>query len=287
MAAPQTISDEFNDSYSQQGLQPSVGSVTPIRKVRAEYKNNPTIRRGGKSNIIDFRTATKRLNKENTKKRTAQTPIGKISAVALNRTGVGVAARASLKITKSHSSTHDVHLPEKEAKLIAAGLNKAIYSAGLYTWSTLQLPMAIISLVFLSLSLLSSYLYSTVTTIKDDDGIMVGILKTGTKVLLDTAAAMATAVNTVVTKLTGINLEAFLPLNIFMLGYTVVFTFGMFTLFVCYLVYKVALLEPLSGDREGLKLGVLILAIAGYMIPFLNMMPCFMVWAMVVKRFPR
>ena len=34
------INEKFNESYNQKGLQPSVGSVTPIRNIRVEKRNN-------------------------------------------------------------------------------------------------------------------------------------------------------------------------------------------------------------------------------------------------------
>ena len=51
MASPQSISEQFNDSYNQKGLQPSTGTISPIRNVKTDYKNDPNARRGGKQTV--------------------------------------------------------------------------------------------------------------------------------------------------------------------------------------------------------------------------------------------
>ncbi len=67
----------------------------------------------------------------------------------------------------------------------------------------------------------------------------------------------------------------------------IAFLAGMLTVVVLYTKYFMSFLHPLSGKHGGLKMGVLLLALIGYSLPFANLFPWVLLIMAVVWKYPR
>lgn len=67
----------------------------------------------------------------------------------------------------------------------------------------------------------------------------------------------------------------------------IAFAVGMFSALVLYSRYTISFLHPLSGKHGGLKMGVLLLALIGYSMPFANFFPWVLLIMAVVWKYPR
>lgn len=90
-----------------------------------------------------------------------------------------------------------------------------------------------------------------------------------------------------VSYLIGFDITAINPTNFFLITYVVILGFAIFKLLAIYLIYKLALLRPLSGQGGGLKMGAVLLAVVGYFIPILNLFPWFIPWTVAVWMRPK
>jgi hypothetical protein len=70
-------------------------------------------------------------------------------------------------------------------------------------------------------------------------------------------------------------------------SYMIVLALGIGSIFAAYLQYTFALLRPLSGEQASLKMGVLLLVILGYSVPFFNIFPWIFLWTAVVWKYPK
>jgi hypothetical protein len=272
MAGPQSIDQEFNDSYNRQGIQPSTGNVSSIRKVNTQY-NDPTARRKERpgANVVagtaDI-TSTAMQATGKTAKATggaamttgralSATGIGAVVGIPLMVAGgavrgAGSAVNNSGKILKRGSRMMRRSARKKTAVLADAkilsrarvsSVNSMLLAWVPVTWLVFQLPFAIVSLIFL-----------------------------GAALVVDSV---------------GIDLITLPPLSIFIITYAVVFIYGLFVLLAIYLIYKGAMLNPLSGRGAGIKKGCLLLAFIGYSIPIANLFPWFIPWIIAVWVYPK
>jgi hypothetical protein len=74
---------------------------------------------------------------------------------------------------------------------------------------------------------------------------------------------------------------------VFMVLWTVPFTLGMVTLLVASIQYTMSLIHPLSGDNAGMKYVAYIIAIFGYSVPLLNLLPWYLIVIRVVWKYPK
>lgn len=298
MASPQSLDKEFNAAYAKRGLQPSTGSVEPTRNARAEYKNNPTLRRGGinKEQLRvqppdstttprqhDFRAANDPNYDAANDSQYNETP--DTSAAANQPTLSRLRRHMPTSGTAQKSSVAALSkLRTKRLALRARGRSTTlrIWAWAFPTWFSFQLLFAIISIVMLTVAVAVSELMSALTTPSINDSYWVTAGKKVAGVAFDYAAAAANFVNDAITSVTGINLGLLDPTNFFLLSYMLVFAYGMLVLLAIGFIYKITFLSPLSGKGAGLKWGTLLLAMVGYSTPVLNLLPWFLPWTVAV-----
>jgi|GEM_PF-2402145 len=147
----------FNESYSEAGLQPSVGSV---RNISAEYKkqggNDPSVRRGG---VADQPSANFLPAPRKKPKREKAQP-----RQSLNEDPSDYTPHASknLLAQKNARDKEEQKIKVVAARKLAGVVNRIIWGIGFPVWLFVQLPFAIfIFVLFLGTSVLSFLPYSS------------------------------------------------------------------------------------------------------------------------------
>jgi len=158
-------------------------------------------------------------------------------------------------------------------------INAGIRSWGTFCWAVFQLPFALLGIVFF---VMSGFLAS-MTTIADSDGGLTKVFKYVAKGVTHSFKKISELVEAV----TGLDLAVLNPQNLFLFTWLIILAFGMIMLLSMYLIYKVNLLNPLSGRGQGFKYGAFLLAFIGYCVPILNLFPWFFVWTIAVWRYPK
>lgn len=170
-----------------------------------------------------------------------------------------------------------------------------LWAWGAVIYLYIQLPMALLSLVFLGTTALLEEMTSTIqATLEPDpsDGTLVTYIVNGVKEVADIAlgglAIAAEAANAFIADNFGIDFATVLdPGTWFLVCMSVVVFVSLFFLFVIYFVYTIGLLRPLGGEKSGLKYGMLLLCFIGYFTPVLNILPWFVGWTLAVLRYPK
>jgi hypothetical protein len=141
-------------------------------------------------------------------------------------------------------------------------------------WFTLQLPFALMSLVFLGVA-------SALESVKQaaNSNIVTGaVWYIGEKIF--------NSINAVSEALFGFDFTSLSPDSFFMLTHGLVMLIGWATLFIMGLVYLFMGISPVFGKGSGAKIATLLLACIGYAIPVLNLFPWFGAWALAVWWYP-
>lgn len=292
---PRSISDEFNDSYAEQGLQPSTGRREVIKHTRVEYAN--TAKAIGSAGF----------NKNKTAMNTAGKGVSKVGA-ALSRTGAGAvvgvplmvagsAMRARGKTSAVVSNTNNVASRSMRRGPLKPGISispvnivkdhiKAtrvtvmISSWAMPLWFGLQLPLALISTVFFGVT---ANAIGAIDYVKN-------------LAIFAPHRAVYAGVNWVSQTVFGMNLDGYLDPSVVaeqlaggflqMLSFAVFFI-GLGTLFAMMLLYILSGIKCFFGDGATLKICTFIFAVFGYFMPFFNIFPWFIFWALAVWRYPK
>ncbi len=155
------------------------------------------------------------------------------------------------------------------ARTKATANNVSIMMWGGTLWFSFQLPFALISLAMFGIS-------SAVHTAVNASG------------FISAAAWLANKVVSGVSSVFGFDVNLLeMADSFFLVTYLLVLAVGILSIFVAYLQYSLSFLRPLSGEMAGLKIGVLLLAVAGYSIPLLNLFPWILLWMAVVWKYPK
>lgn len=165
----------------------------------------------------------------------------------------------------------------------ATAANIWIFAWGTWFWLFFQLPIALLSLLFLALTEAIHVLYMSATQIDGGDGWLVRSVKQ----TFSTLARFAEWIATQVLSIWGIDLAVFSPASFAMMTYMLTIVLGWFTLMLIFFVYKINFLHCLSGQKAGLKIGMFALAFVGYCIPFVNMFPLYGFWMASVWMWPK
>jgi hypothetical protein len=301
MARPQTISDDFNDSYAEAGLQPSVGSIRNVNVGRKKAANDPSLKRDGlpNNNVRSINNGAVRNIKTYGDQSFQQTASNDTSYHVKkedkNKTRNVQVETAPPKRERVRPANLKLKLRRKnrlaqklEARMKVMGINKAVFSIGGTLWLTVQLPFAILNSVLLGISLAVYSFIEYSPTVGEEDGLAMTGAKTllgwgfgGLRYLTDIAQA---ASNT----LLGFNIFSFVaPLTYFFVTWFVLFFFTIGLIFTMYIAYKLRGLEPLAGKGIVLKYGAFLLTFIGHSLPIVNMFPWFMVWAGAVWLKPK
>ncbi len=244
-----TIDQQFNDSYQESGLQPSYKERSKIRNIS--------------TSATPYEEEEREVNNVQT------TPS---NAPITNRNTTSKSLR-SVKIVGETDS--------KLAKSKARGVNLFVRSFGLTTWLFFQIPFALLSIVFLGLTSLVAYINDLIGTDYDPKTIAGQ---------LDQAKSDGRdwMINQALDFMFGIDLSWLDVNNLFFISVSVVALFGIVSLLGIFLIYKVAGLNPIFGNKGGgVKSGMVLLATIGYIIPILNLFPWFYLWTMAVQKYPK
>ena len=242
-----TIDETFNESYETAGIQPQGLGTEPKREKYQQPKQ-----------------------------------IDRSARVEYKKTMRGAANVAQDKVLRKKK----VGVKKKFSQKRAVVVTGSIWAWAFPSWLFFQLPIAILGLVLLGLAGWFSSLINTVSIEESvgENGSFLLKVKDAVGGVFNTFAEAVGAV--VKGALHALNID-FNPVDIFLIPYLITFLFGLLVLFVIYIIYKVRFLNPLSGDAAGMKIGALLFALVGYSIPILNLFPCFLVWTLVVLKYPK
>lgn len=301
-----TVDQQFADSYSQQGLQPSVGRVAPpTRNVSVtRQKMGRAAGAGVQTTGATMQTmglATQvagkglRVAGAGTMRAGAALSSTGIGAIAgaplaaagaamqgagtgLNVAGKGVAAagrntkRAGRRIGKRNGALQPIKMVKGKIKVTR--VNIMIISAAASMYTMIQLPAAIIAIVFLGLMFMVESLQNT---IKD---------YTGT-IIYNAISYIASGLSDLIAKIIGFDIiNTINPATFFVLAYLVTILIGIATLIGAVIVYQVSLVNCLGGKQAGKKMTAFVIALSFYMIPILNIFPWGLYWMFVVWKHP-
>lgn len=313
MASPETIDQKTNRSYLESGLQPSVGRITPIRNVQVEKKFDPKERRGGKQankasgvsmqvagasmQVVGKGTSAAGEAIAKAGDSLSSTRYGKAVGTQLSTAGTSVSNmgksvnqvgrtmdRTGRRVSKG--SLAKSFATSSVARAKATTVNTSIWAWGVPAWLFFQLPLALLSLAFLMAAALVDEITKLVDP-KKDDGWIVSSLKTAVGAVGDFASWVVGGVGTVLEGVFGFDPTVVDFDGFFVALWLIVMMFGLFILMAIYLIYKLALLEPLSGNGSGAKHGAFLIAFIGYSLPVLNLVPWFIFWTIAVWRYPK
>ncbi len=152
----------------------------------------------------------------------------------------------------------------------ATTVNASVFAWATPLWLGVQVPAAIFSLITFAIAgTINAFLSSS-------------------NILVSASAWIAEQALAGVGLLFGFDINLIqMSDGLFWITYTFVIALGFFTLMVIHLQYTLALLRPLSGEQAGLKIGLFLLAIAGYGVPFLNIFPWTLLWMAAVWKYPK
>lgn len=265
---PRSISDEFNDSYAEKGLQPSTGRRDVIKHARVEYAQGvatSSMRAGGAPMQQGGRIMTV-AGKGVTKAGMVMSRTGAGAVVGVPLMAIGGAAKAA-----GGAATQAGQATEKTSRSIQkiqrgvpiSSLKKApdllndlkstakatrtsvmIFSWAIPLWFSFQLPLAILTLIAFGAA--------------------------------DTAASLLPAW-----------LVEWAAGDILMLLQVSVFFIGVGTLIAMAIMYALSGVRCFFGEGAHVKGPVFCLAVVGYVLPFVNAFPWFLLWALAVWRYPK
>jgi hypothetical protein len=172
--------------------------------------------------------------------------------------------------TKLTNHKKSVAIARKLAiKARVSAVNITIFSWSITAWVGVQLPLALLSLAALGAAGIAQSIISSVPFLGSVLQTLNSVVAKGGSLLgldIDLAAGAQGAV---------------MALNM------IVFAMGIIFLLIMVFQYTFSRLKPLSGQAAGLKIGVFVIAIAGYFIPIANLFPWAVIYAAVVWKYPK
>lgn len=163
--------------------------------------------------------------------------------------------------------------------------NSLIFSSGFSVWFSIQLPLAFLSLAFLGLAYTIESINATI-----EAGVQAVVGETVTNFLGTiydyTIGAGISGVDQIFEVIFGFSLLAIgNPSNWFIATYFLVVIIGWSTLLIATTIYLSVLVNPFFGKGALWKIGGFLVAMFGYLIPGLNILPWFAVYtgAVLIK----
>ncbi|MCA9354103.1 MAG: hypothetical protein KC877_01135 [Candidatus Kaiserbacteria bacterium] len=185
----------------------------------------------------------------------------------------------SIKLKKKGPSAAKVAL----GRTRAFAVNTGIYAWAFPLWLTFQVPLAMMSLIFLGMAITIRTFFSKNVSENTEGGFLVQITDLFSKVV----KTLFEGLNVVSKAIFHIDLTILDPLNFYFILQTVLWGYGVILLLTIYLIYKFAFLNPLSGNKSSAKWGWLALAVIGYAVPLVSLFPCFFAWTIAVFKDPK
>lgn len=244
-----TVDQDFNQYAEGRTIQPTNDTNSATRTTSVQYRT------GVSAN----------------KTRRVQTQTASPSGRRARPTG-----RPSLKRALPNVPVLDVN-PVKLARATTVSMTNISWGIGL--WAAIQLPLAVISLIFFGLTyMVHDALPSMVRGVTGD------LIYRGLSYVF---SSLLDGVSWLLEQILGFRLDELLnPENYFMLTHMLVFVIGFATLILMGIIYQISLINCVFGKHTGLKVGALIFASFAYMVPLLNLLPWFLIWVLVVWRYP-
>ncbi len=282
-----SISDEFNDSYAQQGLQPSTGGRGVVKYPTVEYDNKTTVKetagtalrlggvgvqQSGRAMQVGGR-GLQRGGSAIARSGAALSSTGlgaivgvPLIAVGAATAGVGTGLNVSGKATEKTSSAIDqtgrtVRAISKRPEGLSSANPKRTAKTFKDRAKVTRVSISIFSIglsIWFSLQLPISF---------------IGLIAFG-----GTATAIELLPDFLVEWTVG---------GIFEMTQFVIFAIGLVTLMTMSFVYVFSGINCLFGKGSALKVSSFIFALFGYFMPFLNIFPWFVLWAVAVWRYPK
>jgi hypothetical protein len=285
------IASQFNQQYDEAGLQPSVGSrasqaYDKVRQfgVSSTRVTGVAMRRGGKNMS---RSGTKLMR---TGAALSRSGAGAVVGVPLMAAGaaLGGAGAANQSAGKRVTSSAQGTKKLLRAKGIgdtkttikkhvrATRVNFTVLSIAAPIWFTVQLPIALGAIFALGVAALGEEAAVAIL-----NGPVTSILYSGYD-----------AITNGLESVTGINfnlLETWSSVGQVLFGALtmLVFLIGAFTLFTMAVMYTFSGVNCFMGEHAAFKMVTFIIAMLGYLMPILNILPWFILWGIVVWRYPK
>jgi hypothetical protein len=260
-----TVDEQFTYSYQQQGLQPSVGTVTPYRNTQIEvtYNQSPVL-------TPQFQNTPQPKEEKGS---TAAKAAGTVTHSLTSKQSVSTNPRKAL-MKNLPGGFAEGELKTIADKLFVTEATIMVAPAAGTVWFTLQLPLAIVALVMLGIA---SAFDSFEETIRSN---ALGniIWKIG-EFIIDTVGAASEA-------LLGFDFTALTPDSFFMLANGLTMLIGWLTLLIIGFVFLFFGISPLFGKGSGAKITALIMSMVFYALPVFNLLPWFGLWVFAVWLYP-
>lgn len=238
-----TVSERFNASYQKQGVQPQGLNTAPTEK---ESDSGPRQNRSRFSRINDNSTQKAKYTRGRQKAKAGK-GLGQVKNILPPPARIATTVLAKKSLAKGQVTAS----------------NSVIFLVGGKLWLLVQLPLAILCFFFLLV-----YFITNSNSAQIAQGLFTGAIKA----LGGTTGQFLMRYYDIDVELASI---AFPLLLIFTL---LVHLLGLFSLTGIYITYKAALLKPISGSKAILKQGAFAIALLGYSIPVLNLLP----WGLLV-----
>jgi hypothetical protein len=246
--------EEFEDSYAQAGLQPSTGSRGVIKHATVEYAKNAagsTVRQQGGNTMMRAGAAMSR------------TGAGAVVGVPLMAAG----AVTKIGATKASVSEAMTDQPGRSTRTISRKIQPALKNApGIVKNLKDTVKATRTSVLILSWA---TPLWFTIQ-------LPMALLTLATFGAVGTAAEYLPAW-----------LVEWTAGNVLILLQVVVFFIGLATLIAMGIIYSLSGVKAFFGQGAHIKIPVFCLAVVGYLLPFVNVFPWFILWALVVWRYPK
>jgi len=291
MANLTPTNEEFVDSsYNNDPRlsQPSSG-VRQVRNVQTDKRYDPDKRRGGAEKQsastwgASMQAGEDRVEKEK-KQRTQAAGIRSVAA-----TKYQIAKQKVARLHKSHTLAQKrvrgkkgKGLKSVAGNITSRSITLSIWSWGFFIWLWFQLPFTLLSIVFMAVTE-TIYQFLIVLEPAVDDGWFATGIKGAGSVVTDYYAWVYGKVLTVF----GYNIEALNPANLFVLTHVLLILVGWGMLLAIGIIYTMTGQKAFSGQGAAGKNAMFILALFGYALPLVNILPLFFFWTLMVLKNPR
>ncbi len=287
-----TTDEEFNEqAYAGAGLQPSVGTRAPMVFDKTRQFGNNTTRVTG----VAMRKGGKTMQQGGTRMVRAGAALsrsgaGAVVGVPMMAAGAALRGAGTLNRNTGRGLTNQSQETKKllrakgltgikkdiKKRVSATRVNMTVLSVATPIWFTVQLPLALAAIFALGMAGVG-------------EGIAEQLLGTSFGSFL---YSIYDGITNVIEYLTSINLNVFESWSGFsqvLFGGLTMFVFliGMITLFAMAVMYILSGVRCFMGEHAAFKMVTFIFAMLGYLMPILNIFPWFMLWGIVVWRYPK
>jgi hypothetical protein len=166
--------------------------------------------------------------------------------------------------------------------IVGRSITLSIWTWGFFIWLWFQVPITIMSIVFMAMTEVLYQMFATTSAAADDKGIV--------SMAVDSLTYLVSSISKVANefvKLFGFDFNVLNPANGFMLTHLLLIFVGWGMLLVIGIIYTMTGQKAFSGTGAGGKNAMFILAFVGYAIPIFNILPLFFFWTLMVLKNPR